>query len=171
MPEQPTSPRPKILLVDLPESVGEELRARGHNAPNGTFGQRYSVDRNTALTPLLGSVTDFSLPNYTEREIVIVDLAGPAPVPLAQAGAPAPPIGIQAIWTSRSRGVVDPRPFAMLHAGKLSERIYANGGSFICFCGPREAVRYLHGARRWAGDQPEDLELSGSFERSNWDLT
>lgn len=68
----PKYPRPKILAADLDDSVVEHLRDRGFNVERGTFGQAFEVTRSSeyyGLPPFPGK-----LPNYTEQEVVLVDL-------------------------------------------------------------------------------------------------
>lgn len=38
------SSKPKILLIDFPDEISEELRSKGLNATTGTFGSPYRVE-------------------------------------------------------------------------------------------------------------------------------
>lgn len=63
-------PKPKILLVDMPEETAPILKNMGFNVHSGSLGSIYKVPSGTHYEPIMG---DPSLPNYTEQEFVIVD--------------------------------------------------------------------------------------------------
>jgi hypothetical protein len=62
--------KPKILAVDLPPSLVERLSNAGYNAVAGTFGRPYRVPMVDGFAPVLAKA---SLPNFSERGIVIID--------------------------------------------------------------------------------------------------
>ncbi len=63
--------KPKILLIDVESSAFDTLSEAGFNVKAGTFGQPYKVQMSSGSQPL---ISEPRLPNYTEQEIVIVDL-------------------------------------------------------------------------------------------------
>jgi hypothetical protein len=66
--------KPKILLVDLPESAATKLLAAGFNVHSGTFGQPYRVPVSDKILPVF---REARLLNYNEQEVVIIDLTPP----------------------------------------------------------------------------------------------
>src|SRR5437773_485674 len=62
---------PKILLVDLDDAVKTTLEKEGYNVAVGTFGTPYKVQKHSGYEPV---VVKASLPNYTEQEVIVVDL-------------------------------------------------------------------------------------------------
>ena len=144
MPEEPKRSRPKIVLVDLPTLVGDDLRTAGHNALDGAFGRPFTVERNTGHTPMTSPLADYRLPNYADQEIVVVDLDGPTPDSQPPLEFPMPAPGVDSLWASHRAGVVDPRPLTMAATRNLSDRILHNGGVFVFFCAPRRMREYVH---------------------------
>ena len=70
----PKYQKPKILLIDLPDTVLDGVRSAGFNASAGTFGSPYKVARSDSYVPV---IPEARLPNYTEQEIIIIDLTPP----------------------------------------------------------------------------------------------
>src|SRR4051812_17315793 len=111
-PEQPPAmrfPRPKILLVDLPEEVGETLRAEGYAAADGTFGTPYKVPAGSERSKV---VTHFVLPDFSEREIIVIDLTAPDVVDSPLGEDTSSPTRL-AYWAKTESGSIDPRPAIM----------------------------------------------------------
>ncbi len=139
-PAPPRFPRPKILAIDLkPEDV-DLLSEAGYNVRVGTFGQPLQVPaapgRFQHLQP------QASLPNYTEQEVIIADLAPPAAVD-ETATATGPPPQETSIWVDTGDGVIDPRPRVMnLVQGKF-DRIHQHGGVFILLADMRHDPGYV----------------------------
>lgn len=71
----PKYEKPKILLIDLPDDVFERALSAGYNASAGTFGSPYEVNKSDNYLPVI--IKEFDLPNYTEQEIIFVDLTPP----------------------------------------------------------------------------------------------
>jgi len=78
-----------------------------------------------------------SLPNYTEQEIVVLDLVpdDPTPDPPAEKLVPMEELDW---WENCNTGVIDPRPRAMVTFQNEFDRIYQNGGVFIIFSDGRD---------------------------------
>ncbi len=72
----PRFPKPKILLVDLPDGAASKLLAAGFNVRSGTFGRPYRMPVGDGYFPVFAQAR---LPNYTEQEVVIRDLTPPEP--------------------------------------------------------------------------------------------
>src|SRR5689334_12321713 len=102
----PRYARPRVLLVDLPESEVQLVRDAGFNVVQGTLGKPLSVKATGGFgyVPLRAK-----LPGFAEQEIIVVDLATPDPVDEAPES---PPPGEPHVWQKLSSGVVDPRPLA-----------------------------------------------------------
>ena len=66
--------KPKILLIDTDEEVVNEISSAGFNVSVGTFGVRYNVKISSELIPIY---QQYDLPNYPEKEIIIIDLKPP----------------------------------------------------------------------------------------------
>src|SRR2546430_2424081 len=75
-PFSPKYPNPKILLLDVASQVEKNLRGAGFNVVSGSFGKPYRVPKSDAVQPV---IVKPSLPNYKEKELVIVDLASGKP--------------------------------------------------------------------------------------------
>jgi hypothetical protein len=99
-------PKPKILLLDLPDPFETALNAAGFNAAVGTFGVPYAVTESDKLHYV--SRSSALLPNVEEQEIIIVNTASPKALhelPVDQPG-----FGVTAYWQAGVEGEVDPRP-------------------------------------------------------------
>src|SRR5689334_5542266 len=105
----PKYERPKILLIDLEKEAKDVLEQEGYNVSAGTFGRPYKVQMHSGYEPV---VVKASLPNFTEQEIIIVDLVSdkPADGPLGEKSKPLEELDW---WAKCSDGVIDPRPRAM----------------------------------------------------------
>jgi hypothetical protein len=136
---------PKILAVDLPTAAVREIRAGGFNVREGSFGTpiRLGKSENWLPVPMNGA-----LPNLTESEIVIADLAAPDPHDELPPGAE--PVG-EVVWQQLLSGVLEPRPLLMANASELFDRVYAHGGVFILFADPPVKPGYVRADRRSIG--------------------
>jgi len=126
--------RPKILLIDLEGDAKETLENDGYCVAAGTFGKPYRVSRGSGYQPV---IVEASLPNYTEQEIIVVDLVAsdPAPAPLGEKSTPMEELDW---WAKCNTGVIDPRPRAMRIVQGQFDRIYQNGGAFVVFSDSRD---------------------------------
>ena len=66
--------KPKILLVDLKSEVCSKIKSAGYNVASGTFGSPYKVELDDGYGPIINAA---KLPNFTEQEIIIIDLTPP----------------------------------------------------------------------------------------------
>jgi hypothetical protein len=142
---EPRYPKPKILLVDLPDEATADLDAAGFNVQAGTFGRPYRVPAKDDYFPV---IVQAHLPNYTEQEVVVIDLIPPKPS--------AEPVGTKSAakgeqdWYARTgRGLIDPRPRAMALVNDNWGRILASGGVFTVFAQPRLRQDFVLGVYRF----------------------
>jgi hypothetical protein len=70
----PRYQKPKTLIIDTDPRVKKILQEMGLNDREGTFGQPYKVESSNDFYPL---ISEFSLPNASEQELIIIDLAAP----------------------------------------------------------------------------------------------
>jgi hypothetical protein len=129
-------PKPKILLVDLPENVANTVAQAGFNVQAGTFGRPYTVAERQGYVQV--SRSD-DLPNYTEQEVIIIDLTAPATGPQQRGqgfGMSSPP----GLYTEPGTGKIDPRPLAALGVCQDWHRVVEAGGNFVVFAQPRVSL-------------------------------
>lgn len=122
-------PKPKILTVDLPVALAEQLRRNGYNVLPGTFGRPYKVEKDDGYLPLIATP---SIPNCSEQEIVVVDLAEPEPADKPK-GEKLVANGELDWFAKTSLGVIDPRPRKMTWVRADFDRILKSGGAFVLF--------------------------------------
>ena len=154
-------PKPKILLVDLPDTLTESLTAKGYNALAGTFGQPYEVEQSEEYIRV---VAEASLPNYAEQEIVVVDLTRPdvtePPTTLM-----ATSYGKPDCYARATNGLIDPRPRIMIEVRDEFDRIVNAGGCFVVFAAPRVRQELVVATARkyWS-----HLDASKPLRADNW---
>lgn len=107
------------------------LEQLGYAAVSGSFGQPVIVPAGAGYLPL--SLAADGLPGYTEQEIVVANLAGPAPQEYGGKPIDLPGPGVEMVWAPTATGLVDPRPAVMLCVRDAMDRIYRHGGVFIIF--------------------------------------
>lgn len=142
-PCQPKFSKPKILLVDLPKSCGEQLRQRGFNTTEGTLGCIYKVPQSTDYAPINSSM---DLPNLAEQEVVIVNLSLTEPVALLKSKNSVETT--RKPYMSRQTGIIDSRLISMWAQAQYFNRILAHGGIFIIFAEPRNIESVLFSGGR-----------------------
>ena len=130
--DTPEYQKPKILLIDLSDSVLDSVRSVGFNASAGTFGSPYKVELSDRSRPVIYKA---DLPNYTEQEIMIIDLTPPETLDSPE-GEKVISEGENDWWAKCSRGEIDPRPRAMYMAQNAFDRIFDHGGLFVIFAQP-----------------------------------
>ena len=152
-------PRPKILLVDLPEESTAPLLSAGFNVQEGTFGRPYNVPMSNSFVPV---VPQAHLPNHTEQEIVIIDLTPPESGDEPQGGQMV--LEGELDWYAKSnQGVIDPRPMIMAMVSDSWLRILKAGGAFVIFAQPRLQQRFVMGTT-----QHGRFYLKSEIDRDNW---
>jgi hypothetical protein len=125
--------KPKILLIDLPSECIDNVKSAGFNASSGTFGSPYKVMIEDKFTPVIGKA---SLPNYTEQEVIFIDLTPPRTLESPE-GEKETSMGEEDFWAKCSVGVIDPRPMKMIMIREYFDRILKYGGLFVIFAQPR----------------------------------
>jgi len=122
-------PKPKILLVDIYDAVVIRLQKAGWNADNGTFGRPYKVKKEDGFVPV---IVNYSLPNFNEQEIIIIDLYKDD-VADGPENEKHVPNSERDIWAKCNKGWVDPRFRSMISSRAAFDKILSNGGIFIVF--------------------------------------
>ena len=151
---------PRILLIDLKEQARPVLEAEGYNVRTGTFGTPYTVDKSDGLVPVL---LDVQFPNYTEQEIVAIDLL--CEHTLGQPhGKKLVTKGQNDWWIRCSTGIVDPRPRVMSMVRESFDRILSHGGVFVMFAHVRSPQKIQYGCV----DQFDSFIVKESFVVDNW---
>lgn len=156
----PKYQKPKILLIDLPDTVLNSVRSAGFNASAGTFGSPYKVECSDNYMPVIHKVR---LPEYyPEQEIVIIDLTPPETIDSPE-GEKRTSEGAKDWWAKCSKGKIDPRPRTMIWVKDDFDRILDHGGMFVIFAQPR-----LH-QDLVLGEAPDGrLEISNNIPADNW---
>lgn len=131
--DAPEYKKPKILLIDLPDSVLDSVRSVGFNASAGSFGSPYKVELSDSYHPV---IYKSYLPNYTEQEIIIIDLTPPETLDNPE-GKKEISEGENDWWAKCNRGEIDPRPRVMKEVQNAFDRIFGHGGLFVIFAQPR----------------------------------
>ena len=86
------------------------IREGGYTVVDGTFCEPRTVDRDP--TSYQHVEPKARLPNYTEQEIIVADLAQPEAKDPVNTDIGSPPAE-DSIWASCESGVIDPRPRVM----------------------------------------------------------
>ena len=154
----PKYEKPKILLIDLPEEVIERVRSAGFNASAGTFGSPYKVTKSDGYRPV---ITNADLPNYSEQEIVFIDLTPPETLD-NPVGEKLTSDGEPDWWAKCSSGEIDPRPRIMFMIQDSFDRILKHGGFFVIFAQPSH-IQDLVIAKKGAG-----LSIIKNIYINNW---
>jgi hypothetical protein len=103
------------------------------------------------------------LPNFTEQEIVVIDLAPDDPSEEPD-GEKMSPMAEYDWWAKCSTGVIDPRPRAMAMALEKFDRIYHSGGVFVIFSDCRDNQDLV-----WArSDEDRGLSIKDRIAYDNW---
>ena len=157
-------PKPKVLLLDVAEAIVEPLITKGFNVSVGTFGTPYKVPKGDGYHPVIGKA---DLPNYTEQEIVVVDLHvgdfdnGPN-------GEKHRPNGELDLWAKVDRGIIDPRPRAACQVCDSFNRTLESGGVFVVFADARTGIELVVARKQgWSGGRLYDEK---PFPRDVWNF-
>lgn len=152
-------PKPKVLLVDLPDSARTKLAGLGFNVLGGSFGRPYAIPKGDGYYPVVTSPT---LPNYSEQEIVIIELCS-LPVASQPEGEKHTSPGENDWWAKCNLGQIDPRPRAMVSVRTDADRIFANGGAFVVFADEKINQQIVFASKRH-----NSLEDSHDLPYDNW---
>lgn len=130
----PIMESPKILLLDIENSVNRSLSYAGYNCSSGSFGRPFRVSSGGRFHAV---IPNDRLEGISEMEVVIVDLTvAPAVGKSGEKVVPAHELD----WWMKPTGseqTIDPRPRSMEKASIAFDRIYLNGGIFIVFAEPK----------------------------------
>ncbi len=130
---EPKFLKPKILLIDLPDAARANLVSAGYNVKIGTFGRPYWVQLSAKWFPV---IADPLLPNYTEQEVVIIDLTAPEMAD-RPTGRRKVPDGEFDWYGKANRGVIDPRSRSMCELRSQWDRLLEHGAVFVVFAQAR----------------------------------
>ena len=156
---EPRYPKPKILLVDVPEEATSRLASSGFNVQAGTFGRPYGVPARDGYLPVIAQA---NLPNYTEQEVIIIDLTSPEPTDEPEGTKPVSE-GEMDWYAKASRGFIDPRVRVMAMVSDDWNRILESGGAFVVFAQPRFRQELVFGNVRFG-----TFERATSIHYDNW---
>jgi len=151
--------KPKILLIDLPNELTNTLKSAGFNVSAGTFGSPYKVKISDDYQPV---IPNFDLPNFSEQEIIIIDLTAPSILD-APTGEKMTSEGENDWWAKCSLGFIDPRPYVMSLVKESFDRILNNGGVFVVFTQPR-----LYQSIFLARKQFDQFKIEKYIGTDNW---
>ena len=129
-------PKPKILLLDMPDLASTALRSKGFNVSCGTLGKPYEVGKSSGYQALIAKG---DAPNHTEQEIVIVDL-GYGDLEPGPRGEKHRPDDEPDLWGKCDQGFLDPRVVTAIQLHKSFDRIHSNGGVFIVFADKKTGI-------------------------------
>ena len=155
----PTYQKPKILLIDLPYTALNSLQSAGFNASAGTFGSPYKVELSDDYLPVTYKA---DLPNYSEQEIIIIDLTPPKTINRPE-GEKMTSEGENDWWAKCSRSEIDPRPRVMNRVRNAFDRIFDSGGMFVIFAQPRLRQDMVLGKVPY-----RNLERGSKINADNW---
>lgn len=156
----PKYSKPKIILIDLTDKILSEVRSAGFNAVSGTFGSPYKVEKSDSYEPLIMSPY---LPNYTEQEIVIIDLTFPKFLDRPEREKFTTDME-KDWWAKCNQGYIDPRPRAMFNFSHSFFRILNHGGFFIIFAQPIITQKIINAKLDYHGH----FEDSSPINANNW---
>ncbi len=160
MKNEPKWIHPKILLIDLNDECEKVLREDGFNVLSGSFGSPYKVEKSDHYTPV--TYNEVSMPNYTEREIFVIDLKPNKPTDKSNASKVTSD-GEDDWWASCKDGIIDPRPRIMHETEDIFNRALQNGSVFIIFSDQLIKPKQILG--RKPGYSLDEIE---NINRSNW---
>jgi hypothetical protein len=116
---------PKILLIDIDKEAETVLKKEGYNVLSGSFGIPYKVPKSDSYMPVVPNKGH--LPNYTEQEIIVIDIGWIDPSEKPEGEKITSP-GENDWWASCSKGIIDPRPRIMSEVKNSFDRNFYSGG-------------------------------------------
>lgn len=164
-PTQIKYPKPKVLLLDVPDAESEQLIAKGFNVSVGTLGTPYRVERGDGFLPMIGTP---KLPNYREQEIIVVQLHV-GDYAFRAYGEKRRPDGEPDIWAKRDRGLIDPRPCHIPIVRDSFNRTLRSGGVFVVFADTQIGIELVV-ARLDSRGYGKDLEIQNRFPFGIWNF-
>ena len=148
MQNNPKYQRPKILLLDMDEECGDQLRAAGYNVEEGTLGYAYPAPNRDDLNPIPAPPTFRFL---KEKEIVFIDCARRIK---AQEPQRTREPRNRTVLQHGSNGTIDPRPFNINFLKNDFDYILNGGGILICLMSEQYHILYYN----------ESLDNFGSYD-------
>lgn len=158
-PVSPKYQKPKTLTIDLPSECAAGIRGLGYQCDEGTFGTPYKVPPSDSWVPVIWKA---QLPDFTEQEIVIIDLTPPKTVDKPEGEPPVAQVE-KDWWCKCANGEIDPRSRAMAAVQVHFDLILDHGGTFVVFAQPR-IDQDLHFTTLWQ----KDFSNQTSIHYDNW---
>ena len=152
--EQILYEKPKIIIIDMPEFIAENIKSLGFNIVSGTFGSPFKVGMKDDFIPV---PLNHSLPNISEQEVIIVDLNQPEIINNQQHHVITP--YTEWYYASCHTGEIDPRPIVMDAFKECLNRLYNSGCIFIIFSAPDLHQSMYYGSK---------LGNKADIEITNW---
>jgi hypothetical protein len=157
----PKYPKPKVLAINVEGEAVESLQNAGWNVAAGNCGRPYRVAKGGNFQPVIGRV---SLPNYTEQEIIIVDLNRGEVLEHPEGRKRNSDEDLD--WFAKcSAGIIDPRPRAMIEVRPAFDRILEAGGVFVVFAEGDWEQEFI-----WGRINDNGLLRGEPIEASIWDF-
>lgn len=125
--------KPKILFIDFLDAAYGYAKSKGYNVYLGTFGSPFKVTKGSGYLPI---ICNSKLPNYTEQEIIFIDLMPPEALESPEGHEPIS-TGEKKFWGKTNTGIIDPRSSIMFMVSKDFDRILWYGGLFVIFAQSR----------------------------------
>lgn len=157
--DKPKYPKPKIILVDMPNLCFDILTKAGYAVKKGSFGAPRHVKQSDGYAAI--STQSASLPNCIEQEIWIVNITCPS----TTEEEPEPPgDGVEAFWQQCTTGEIDPRPFVMTSIVNDVDTTLRHGGLVIVLIDAKYHIEYIHGA----GHGGRGIQTQSRPRMSSW---
>ncbi len=156
------SDKPKIMLLDMDESMQIELTGKGYDVISERTGLAVTIDRSVNLVPVHVNIGV----SHEECEIIIVDIALAKVSDSRYVMFEEIPQGVRAVWTSCENGIIDRKPLFLTNINNSIDKILAHGGVLVLFSSPKKSVTYSIGKPAFGR-----IDFESHFECSNWDIT
>lgn len=124
MAENETSVGPRVMCIDLEDSVANALKTAGYSVERGTFGTGYLTEPSGRWAPLS---VNHSLPRLIDMEVLFIGLGSR----FSRIEPPTYREGVHGTWQVASEGKIDPRPVAMSRSIEKIGTILELGGLVV----------------------------------------
>lgn len=154
--------RPKILLLDLDETVEKALGETWADVVSASLGTPYKVKRDSGFQQVIQPDV---LYGHEEVDLVAVDLSM-RDIAETSAGQPHKPRGEIDLWAKCDKGYIDSRVRTVVSESIAFERISSGGGVFVVFASVRSQMDFCM-ARASSGGLYDQTPI----DRDVWALT
>ncbi len=160
MSDLPEYHKPKVFLVDMPDTCREVLAHSSYTVATGSFGRPYRISRSNECSHV--TLESTKLPNKEEQEIWVVNTRCPPASPCPPKNEPGE--GVNTFWQQCHRGSIDGRPLAMHFVREDVDQIMRHGGFIILLADARYDITYARGSKH----QYEGFRVDGDDQYSSW---